>query len=140
MCAHVGAFPITALHRHRHLTRVAVHNLAAVPVCASADVRLGSRLIKLFGVGVELAVVALPLACVPRTEEAGVLCAFVTGGLVLLQLRLVGSGKAAVECALPLGFKRREHTQVDEGGVDFGCCPLVLLAGYEGGLSAARPM
>ena len=80
--------------------------------------------------------IQIPLACVPRTKEAGVLCAFVVGGLVLLQLRLVGSGKAAVECALPLGFKRREHTQVDEGGVDFGCCPLVLLVTKVGCLQA----
>ena len=101
-----------------------------------ADVRLGSCLIKLFGLGIEPAVVALPPACVPGTEEAGVLCVFVVGGLVLLQLRLVGSGKAAVESALPLGFKRREHTQVDEGGVDFGCCPLVLLVTKAGCLQA----
>ena len=103
----VGVPAILERYRHRLLTVAAVHHLTAVPVSAVADVRFGSCLIKLSGLGIEPAVgIALPLACVPRTKEAGVLCALVVGGLVLLQLRLVGSGKAAVESALPLGFKR----------------------------------
>ena len=82
----VGVPAILERHRHRLLTVAAVHHLTAVPVSAVADVRFGSCLIKLSGLGIEPAVgIALPLACVPRTKEAGVLCALVVGGLVLLR-------------------------------------------------------